>query len=173
MHLWESHPAHAPVYLLFFATPVMWIRTFIINIQCLSPDTSIHIYSHWEWGAVSDTSCAVSKNYIFIAVSRPTPHSSKFLNVMHKNCIYMHVDKDKHWTRIGTCVFSNHIYFLSSSSCQRFKAWFTSIFIATLQCNVFAFSHGLVHNTPCWWCCKSSFFLIYICNTVSTQDNTT
>ena len=36
-------------------------------------------------GAVSDTSCAVSKN-LFIAVSRPTPHSSKFKNVTHKNC---------------------------------------------------------------------------------------
>ena len=36
---------------------------------------------------------------------------------------------------------------------------------------MFTFSHRLVHNTPCWWCCKSSFFLIWICicNTVSTQ----
>ena len=25
-------------------------------------------------------------------------------------------------------------------------------------CNVFRFSHRLVHNTPCWWCFKSSFF---------------
>ena len=72
----------------------MWVRTFKISIQCLSPDTTILICSHWGWGAVSDTSCAVPKNYFFIAVSRPTPHSSTFLNVMHKNCKYMHVDKD-------------------------------------------------------------------------------
>ena len=40
---------------------------------------------------------------------------------------------------------------------------------------MFTFSHRLVHNTPCWWCCKSSFFLIWICicNTVSTQYTTT
>ena len=71
-------------------------------------------------GAVSDTSCAVSKNYFFIAVSRPTPHTSKFLNVIHNNCKYMNVDKDIHRTRIGAFAFSNQILFLSSSSCQIF-----------------------------------------------------
>ena len=125
MHLWKSHPAHAPVYLLFFANPVMWNKTFKKSIQCLSTDTSILICSHWGWGAVSDTSCAVSKNYFLIAVSRPTPHSSKFLNAIHKSCKCMHVDKDIHSIRIRASVFSNHIFFLSSPSYQ-------SIFIATL-----------------------------------------
>ena len=62
---------------------------------------------------ISDTSCAVSKNYLFIAVARPKPHSSKFLNVIHNTA---------NICCIGASVFSNHIFFLSSSSCQRFEA---------------------------------------------------
>ena len=47
----------------------------------------------------------------FMAVSRPTPHSSKFLNVIHKNCKYMHVDKDIHRTRIRASVLTDREIF--------------------------------------------------------------
>ena len=46
------------------------------------------------------------------------------------------------------------IVWFVSTLCQRCEAWFTGVFIATL---LWCVSHGLVHNTPYYWCCKSSF----------------
>ena len=51
------------------------------------------------------------EEYCFIAVS--TIHSSEVLNVIYKNCKYMHADEDMH---ILVYEFSHHISFLFITS---------------------------------------------------------
>ena len=111
---------------------------------------------------------SVFNNHVFLLSSSPVI----ILSISHFQC-----SAHKRLIPSPDITYSSCVVRIETLSCLQYMSEMWSMIHARLRhyYNVHTLSHGLVHNTPCWWCCKSSFFLMWtcICNTVSTQDNTT